>query len=385
MSKKQRPAAVGLSSSLAGLGDLSSLLDRDLEVSTPAGAEKSEAAPKYPIAQIHPDPEQPRRRFDDGALQELADSIREQGVIQPIVIQPHPDLAGEWYIVAGERRWRASKMAGLNEIPAVVTRKTRREVVAAQLIENIQREDLNPLELAMTYARLQTEFSLTAEAVGKAIGKKKQTVSDYLAVLEMPEHFQAALERGVVRGVSDLNELWRLNKTYGQAVAALLDAATPESPVTRVMIRAIPKAAVGASAPAATSSNDGKQSHREGHAPTARDGGKPEGGDAGAANAAGSSGQGLSEHGGTGTSTGSGVQDGRPKGNPGEGGPSSKTPPPPELAYSISSAAKNGDWVATVRSGQDRIYTTPPFPTPIAAVGEAARWLHEYAQHPPAE
>ncbi|MGD8430193.1 MAG: ParB/RepB/Spo0J family partition protein [Ectothiorhodospiraceae bacterium] len=126
---------------------------------------------------------QPRTDFDPGALQELADSIRAQGVVQPIVARPQP--GGRFEIVAGERRWRAAQLAGLEEIPALVREIPDETAVAVALIENIQREDLNPLEEASALKRLTGEFGMTHQAVADAVGRSRVSVSNLLRLLEL--------------------------------------------------------------------------------------------------------------------------------------------------------------------------------------------------------
>jgi len=147
---------------------------------------------KLPVAALSPGRYQPRRRMDEGKLDELAESIKAQGVIQPIVVREVE--GGRYEIIAGERRWRASQLAGLDEIPVVVREVDDRTVVAMALIENIQREDLNPLEEAQALQRLIEEFDLThAEAAG-AVGRSRASVSNMLRLLELPPAIRALLE-----------------------------------------------------------------------------------------------------------------------------------------------------------------------------------------------
>jgi len=135
---------------------------------------------------------QPRRHWDDEKLAELADSIKVQGVIQPIVVR---ELKGRTYeIIAGERRWRASKLAGLSEIPAVVRKADDRTMIAMALIENIQREDLNPLEEAQALQRLIDEFDLTHAQAAETVGRSRAAVSNLLRLLELPAAIRALVE-----------------------------------------------------------------------------------------------------------------------------------------------------------------------------------------------
>ncbi len=162
-----------------------------------AEAPKLEAAPgdalrHLPVDALRPGKYQPRRGMDADKLTELSESIKAQGVIQPIVVRQLPDRTFE--IIAGERRWRASKQAGLAEIPVVVREVDDRTVVAMALIENIQREDLNPLEEAQALQRLIDEFDLTHAAAAEAVGRSRAAVSNLLRLLELPPAIRALLE-----------------------------------------------------------------------------------------------------------------------------------------------------------------------------------------------
>ena len=147
---------------------------------------------RLPVARLQPGQYQPRRSMDQAKLEELAESIRAQGVIQPIVVR---DLGGRSYeIIAGERRWRASRLAGLSEIPVVVREVDDRTVVAMALIENIQREDLNPLEEATALQRLIDEFHLTHAQAADAVGRSRAAVSNLLRLLELPDEIRMLVE-----------------------------------------------------------------------------------------------------------------------------------------------------------------------------------------------
>ena len=157
---------------------------------------KKGAAEMIRISDIDPRRDQPRKSFDREALEVLADSIATHGVLQPIIVRENADLEGVYEIIAGERRWRAAKMAGLSEIPAVIF--TGDELKAAQvaLIENIQREDLNPVEEAMGYGALIERFGLTQDQVAKQVGKSRSTVTNMLRLLELPEEVLEMLRVG---------------------------------------------------------------------------------------------------------------------------------------------------------------------------------------------
>ena len=132
-------------------------------------------------------PDQPRRAFDEKELQDLAASIREKGVIQPLILRPHPVEAGQYQIVAGERRWRAAQMAAVHELPAVVRELSDTEVLELAIIENIQRADLNPLEEAQGYRQLMDRFGHTQERLAEALGKSRSHIANLLRLLTLPE------------------------------------------------------------------------------------------------------------------------------------------------------------------------------------------------------
>lgn len=148
------------------------------------------------ISSIKADADQPRRQFDEGALQELAASIKEHGVLQPIVVI---SKGSDYEIVAGERRWRAAQIAGLDKIPALVRTLTNQHRLEIALIENLQREDLNPLETATAYYKLQQQFNLTLEEIGKRVGGKAvSTISNILRLLGLPQEAKEALVAGTI-------------------------------------------------------------------------------------------------------------------------------------------------------------------------------------------
>ena len=144
------------------------------------------------VGQIIPNPIQPRREFDPVALQELSDSIRELGIVQPITLRDQGD--GTYLIIAGERRWRASQMAGLTHIPAYVRTVDDENMMEMALIENIQREDLNALEIALAYQHLLEQYSLTQERLSERVGKNRSTITNYLRLLKLPATIQMGLK-----------------------------------------------------------------------------------------------------------------------------------------------------------------------------------------------
>jgi len=149
------------------------------------------------LRNIIPNPNQPRRTFDQEALEELAASIKSQGLLQPILVRPlGPTHPGKYEIVAGERRWRASKMAGLLEVPVLIKNFTEQDMRAAALIENLQREDLNPLEEALALYGLKEEFNLSQDELAQKIGKSRPAVANSLRLLSLPKHVQESLASG---------------------------------------------------------------------------------------------------------------------------------------------------------------------------------------------
>jgi ParB family transcriptional regulator, chromosome partitioning protein len=147
------------------------------------------------ISEVQPNPEQPRRHFDKDALAELAVSIKQYGVLQPIIVSP----AGEGYIiVAGERRWRASSLAGLKRIPAIVRNRKELEQLEVALIENVQRVDLSPLEQAVSIERLHQQFNISYAEIAKRLGKAETTISNIVRLLQLPPIARDALQAGLI-------------------------------------------------------------------------------------------------------------------------------------------------------------------------------------------
>ena len=144
------------------------------------------------IAKIYANPNQPRRDFNEEALQELADSIKELGVIQPITIRKEEN--GKYMIIAGERRFRASQLAGKETIPAYIMSANEKDTMEMALIENIQREDLNPLEIALAYQQLIEQYNLSQEQLSKRVGKGRATIANFLRLLKLPGNIQVALK-----------------------------------------------------------------------------------------------------------------------------------------------------------------------------------------------
>ena len=166
-------------------------LDAIISTDEEIHANGSSSINEVPVDQIKPNPNQPRREFDEAALQELADSIRQIGIIQPITLRKHSDDAYE--IIAGERRWRASQLAGLRTVPAYIRTASDETMMQMALIENIQREDLNAIEIALAYQNLIEQYSLTQDQLSEKVGKNRATIANYLRLLKLPAQVQMAL------------------------------------------------------------------------------------------------------------------------------------------------------------------------------------------------
>ncbi|MFT3690721.1 ParB/RepB/Spo0J family partition protein [Paenirhodobacter sp.] len=180
-----------------GLGRGLSALMADTYLTSPeAGSEPRRAESHVPIEFIEPNPDQPRRTFEPEKLEELAASIREKGVIQPLIVRNHPHKEGHYEIVAGERRWRAAQIAQLHELPVIIRDLSDTEVLEVAIIENIQRADLNPLEEALSYRQLMERFGHTQEKLAEALSKSRSHIANQLRLLNLPTEVQDYLRDG---------------------------------------------------------------------------------------------------------------------------------------------------------------------------------------------
>ncbi|WP_306151204.1 ParB/RepB/Spo0J family partition protein [Roseovarius sp. MMSF_3281] len=180
-----------------GLGrGLSALMADVAEDSAPAGEIAKPADRAVPIELISPNPDQPRRSFDAEKLDDLAASIKEKGIIQPLIVRPKPNSDGEFEIVAGERRWRAAQKAKLHEIPVLIRDFDDTEVLEVAIIENIQRADLNPVEEAAGYQQLMDKFGHTQEKLAEALGKSRSHIANSMRLLGLPDEVQTYLGQG---------------------------------------------------------------------------------------------------------------------------------------------------------------------------------------------
>ena len=158
--------------------------------------EDSESAVTLKISEIEPNRSQPRRDFNEEGLRELADSIAIHGVLQPLLVRPMPD--GGYQLVAGERRWRASRMAGLFEVPVIIREMSDSEMMQISMIENLQRENLNPVEEALGYKALQDEYGLTQDEISRSVGKSRPVVANALRLLNLQEPILELLKDGKI-------------------------------------------------------------------------------------------------------------------------------------------------------------------------------------------
>lgn len=164
----------------------------------PSDGSAHRAERTIPVDGLEPNPEQPRRRFDEAALEELAGSIREKGVIQPLVVRRSPRDPAMHEIVAGERRWRAARRAGVAELPVVVRDLDDTEVLEIAIVENVQRADLNPIEEAAGYRQLMDRFGHTQERLAQALGKSRSHIANLLRLLQLPEDVRALVTEGAL-------------------------------------------------------------------------------------------------------------------------------------------------------------------------------------------
>ena len=195
------------------------LVDEEFDL-TAVEDKKDSQLKELKIEDIIRDEEQPRREFNEEAINALAASIKEHGVLQPIVVTKEE---GKYKIVAGERRWRASKIAGLTKIPAIIRTLDSQNRLELSIIENAQREDLNAIELATAYAKLKTQFNLTAEDIAAKVGKSEQTVQNTLRLLNLPEDVKKImvkekLSEGVMRPLVNRDE-----KTIKKILPKIID------------------------------------------------------------------------------------------------------------------------------------------------------------------
>lgn len=197
-----------------GLGrGLSALMADVRETTESPESQRPRSDMRVPVEKVHPNPDQPRRHFDADALADLARSIGEKGIIQPLIVRESPSQTGAYEIVAGERRWRAAQMAKLHEVPVLLRDFTDIEVLEVAIIENIQRADLNPIEEASGYSQLMTKFGHTQEKLAEVLGKSRSHIANAVRLLNLPDEVQEHLREG------------RLSAGHARALITAPDAA----------------------------------------------------------------------------------------------------------------------------------------------------------------
>ena len=194
------------------------------ETAVPQRGEPQSALRSLPLDLLEPNPYQPRMTTAPEALEELAASIRSRGILQPLMVRPHPTADGRFRIIAGERRWKAAALAGLHEVPAVVREMSDTDAAIAALIENLQREDLNPMEEAEAYSRLVDELGVTQEKLGEALGKSRSHITNMMRLLNLPPKIQEEVHKGAL--------------TAGHA-RALLSHPDPETAMAAVLTKGL--------------------------------------------------------------------------------------------------------------------------------------------------
>ncbi len=190
---KQNKDALG-----KGIRSLLQSIDSDLKTSTgtlkTSVVEAATSMQRIPVTEIEPNPKQPRRDFDEQALQELSASLKMHDLVQPVTVAQLP--GGKYRLISGERRWRAAKLAGLKDIPAYIRVANDQQLLELALLENLQREDLNAMEVALSYKRMMDELNHTQEQVAERMGKERSTVANYIRLLKLPPDIQVAVRKG---------------------------------------------------------------------------------------------------------------------------------------------------------------------------------------------
>ncbi len=193
------------------------------------------------INEIQPNKEQPRKKFDEDKLKQLAESIKEHGVVQPVIVKKE----GEFYsLIAGERRWRAARIAGIRKIPAIIKDFTNNEVMEISLIENLQREDLNPIEEAEAYARLINEFNMTQEDIANKIGKSRSAVANILRLINLDERvrkfvYEDVLSEGHARALINIDDKDVQYETAKKIIDENLNVRQSEKLVKKILLSKI--------------------------------------------------------------------------------------------------------------------------------------------------
>lgn len=239
-----------------GLSALMADIDAGGEAATPTGAAPPSTRPDrtLPIEDLRANPDQPRRMFRDEELRELAQSIEEHGIIQPLIVRPDPTDAARFQIVAGERRWRAAQMAKLHDVPVVVRDFDEDELLQVAIIENIQRSDLNPMEEAQGYKQLMDRFGHTQLELSTAMGKSRSHLANVMRLLQLPDEIQTMVRDGLL-SAGHARALLTANDPIGLARRAIAE---------ELSVRAVEKAAKSSAATGASgAAGAGKPSEKD--------------------------------------------------------------------------------------------------------------------------
>lgn len=231
-----------------GLGRGLSALMADVTADSATGDSPRRADTQMPIEQVHPNPDQPRRSFDAAAMEELTASVREKGIIQPLIVRPTPGQDGQYQIVAGERRWRAAQAAQLHDVPVIVRSYDDTEVLEVAIIENIQRSDLNAIDEAQGYRQLMDRFDHTQEQLAQVLGKSRSHIANHLRLLTLPDVVQDHLASGA------------LSAGHARTLIGRDDAADLAAEIIRrkLSVREAEKLARAGASPRAKSTSTGK-------------------------------------------------------------------------------------------------------------------------------
>jgi ParB family chromosome partitioning protein len=232
------------------------------------GAPPGPGVQTLPLAALAPNPRQPRTRFDEASLAELAASIREHGIIQPLIVTAAPQQPGAYWLVAGERRWRAAQLAGLSAAPVLVREANPQQLVELALIENVQRADLNPLEEAHAYQALLDEFGLTQAELAERVGKSRPAIANAVRLLQLPPAAQAAVVEGTVsaghaRALLALESAAQIEQALAVVVGRELNVRQTEALVRRVLEEQAAAGGEPARAPALDEQTRAQAAHME--------------------------------------------------------------------------------------------------------------------------
>jgi len=234
-----------------GLGRGLGALIANTETGVPAGAPTSQSGAgvrMLAVSAIRPNPHQPRTQFDQSTLEELAASIREHGILQPLIVTARSDRPAEYWIVTGERRWRAAQLAQMEEVPVIVREASPQQLLEWALVENVQRADLNPLEEAAAYQMLSETFSLTQDEIGRRVGRSRSAVANTVRLLQLPSEVQHAIVDGSItaghaRALLALPGADAMNDALDRILARSLSVRQTEELVKRMLLAPEPDAA----------------------------------------------------------------------------------------------------------------------------------------------